>query len=347
MAVETAELETSFSDDPFDMEMSGFVTADGHIFLAREAWTPMNSKIAGAEEHFSFLSGAIEEDAPGSLIHRAVFMERRTLSSLAVVVLLHATLACLFSLFARPAAETPRIIDAQLVLLPGGSEQPGGGAAKAGPEAGKVAKPAPPVAAPPPPAPVKPDPIKPHEPLKVAETFHPVQKIHKPVRKRPKKIVRVIDRQPERQEVQRESSSTVQSQNPGRSAAATGTGTGGGIGSGFGHAGSGNARGPGGSGPSDVAFGSANGPRFLHQVAPVYPPLARRLQMQGTVLLRVTIDTGGRPVKVEVLKKAGFGMDDAAVKAVQESTFVPARTGDGQPLTCRALLPIRFVLETS
>jgi protein TonB len=77
-----------------------------------------------------------------------------------------------------------------------------------------------------------------------------------------------------------------------------------------------------------------------------YPPVARRLEKQGAVLLRVTIDTHGRPIKVEVVKRVGFGMDEAALKAVEESTFIPARR-NGQSLTSRALLPIRFVLEIS
>jgi protein TonB len=46
------------------------------------------------------------------------------------------------------------------------------------------------------------------------------------------------------------------------------------------------------------------------------------------------------------LKKAGFGLDEEAVKAVKDSTFVPAKR-DGKPLMCKALLPIRFVLKES
>jgi protein TonB len=94
------------------------------------------------------------------------------------------------------------------------------------------------------------------------------------------------------------------------------------------------------------AFGSPDGPSFLHRVVPSYPALAKRLEKQGTVLLRVTIDDRGRPVEVEILQKAGFGLDEEAIRAVKESTFVPAKM-DGKPLTCKALLPIRFVLKES
>jgi protein TonB len=77
---------------------------------------------------------------------------------------------------------------------------------------------------------------------------------------------------------------------------------------------------------------------------PSYPALAKRLEKEGTVVLRVTIDERGRPVEVEVLKTAGFGFDEEAVKAVKDSTFVPAKIA-GKPLTCKAMLPIRFVLK--
>jgi protein TonB len=74
--------------------------------------------------------------------------------------------------------------------------------------------------------------------------------------------------------------------------------------------------------------------------------LAKRLEKQGTVLLRVTIDERGRAAEVEILRKAGFGLDEEAVRAAKESTFIPAKR-DGKPFTCRALLPIRFVLKDS
>ena len=102
----------------------------------------------------------------------------------------------------------------------------------------------------------------------------------------------------------------------------------------------------GGDGSVERTFGTPDGPSFLHRVVPSYPAFAKRLEKQGTVLLRVTIDERGRPAEVEILRKAGFGLDEEAVRAIKESTFVPAKR-DGRPLTCKALLPIRFVLKES
>jgi protein TonB len=101
-----------------------------------------------------------------------------------------------------------------------------------------------------------------------------------------------------------------------------------------------------GGGSLEMGFGSSDGPRFLRKTMPAYPPVAKRLQKEGNVLLRVTIDERGRPVDVEIVKGAGFGFDEEAVKAVQCSTFVPAKK-EGKPLACKVLLPIRFVLKQS
>ncbi len=101
-----------------------------------------------------------------------------------------------------------------------------------------------------------------------------------------------------------------------------------------------------GDGLGDVAFGSPGGPRFLHKVMPCYPSFARKLEKEGAVLLRVAINEEGRVVDVEILKKAGFGFDEEAVKAIRESTFIPAKR-DGRSFSCKALLPIRFELKSS
>lgn len=99
-------------------------------------------------------------------------------------------------------------------------------------------------------------------------------------------------------------------------------------------------------GPMDARFGTADGPGFIRKANPVYPHLARQLGREGTVLLRVTINEKGHPVHVEIMDRAGSGFDEEAVRAVKESSFKPARR-DGRPVSCRVLLPIRFVLKGS
>jgi len=91
-------------------------------------------------------------------------------------------------------------------------------------------------------------------------------------------------------------------------------------------------------------FDASNGPRFFDRSRPACPNVARQLGKEGLVFLRVTIDERGRANEVEPLLGAGSGFDGEAVLAVRSSTYIPA-TRDGRPVTCKAILPVRFVLK--
>jgi len=96
----------------------------------------------------------------------------------------------------------------------------------------------------------------------------------------------------------------------------------------------------------DTPLGAASGPRFLRREQPVYPRVARRLGIEGTVLLRLTIDEYGRLTRVEVVEGADSdnGFAEAAVAAVRRSLFAPAER-DGKTVASRAILPVRFTLR--
>jgi len=98
------------------------------------------------------------------------------------------------------------------------------------------------------------------------------------------------------------------------------------------------------SGTVPVQFGSEEGPQFLRRIIPGYPLQAKRLHKQGTVILMLTIDAEGTLANVVIVKKAGFGFDEAAVKAVKESSF-KAAFQNGTSVACRALLPMKFQLR--
>ncbi len=99
-------------------------------------------------------------------------------------------------------------------------------------------------------------------------------------------------------------------------------------------------------GPVEASFGAGDGPRFVQKAMPRYPRLARELGKEGTVLLRLTIDERGSLTHVEVLRRAGSGFDEEAVRAARESKFSPARM-NGRAVACRAQLPVRFVLRSN
>jgi protein TonB len=84
---------------------------------------------------------------------------------------------------------------------------------------------------------------------------------------------------------------------------------------------------------------------YLHNPPPAYPPLAKRLNMEGSVIVRVLVDTAGRPAQVELERSSGASiLDQAALKAVRQWSFVPARQG-GEAVAAWVNVPIRFHLE--
>lgn len=94
----------------------------------------------------------------------------------------------------------------------------------------------------------------------------------------------------------------------------------------------------------DTLIGQRGAPYFIHQEVPVYPALARRLGMEGRVLLKLLIDANGKLLKVEVIESAGYGFTEASIEAVKKSTYAPG-VQDGVRVATRALLPVRFRLQ--
>ena len=65
-----------------------------------------------------------------------------------------------------------------------------------------------------------------------------------------------------------------------------------------------------------------------NRVDPIYPPASRRAGEQGTVRLKVLVDTSGRASNVAVTQTSGFPrLDQAAVEAVRKWRFVAATDG--------------------
>ncbi len=91
-------------------------------------------------------------------------------------------------------------------------------------------------------------------------------------------------------------------------------------------------------------FGVGEGPRFSRTVMPEYPGFARRRGIEGKVVLKLRIDEKGRLKGVEVIEPAGFGFTDAALRAVRQSSFIPAHR-NGRPVPSEAILTVRFRLK--
>lgn len=84
---------------------------------------------------------------------------------------------------------------------------------------------------------------------------------------------------------------------------------------------------------------------YLRNPPPRYPQAARRNGDEGTVMLRVLVNPEGAPVQVELDRSSGSSpLDSAAVDAVRNWRFVPARRGT-QNVEGWVRVPIVFRLE--
>lgn len=81
---------------------------------------------------------------------------------------------------------------------------------------------------------------------------------------------------------------------------------------------------------------------YLRAPAPVYPRESSRKHERGTVLLRVLVDSSGRPAQIEIERSSGFDrLDSAARDAVAKALFRPHEVnGIAQP--AQVLIPIEF-----
>jgi len=86
-------------------------------------------------------------------------------------------------------------------------------------------------------------------------------------------------------------------------------------------------------------------PRLIHSPQPVYPDIAFRAGVEGTVTLHVIIGTDGLVEEVKVASATPSEIfSEAARKAVLEWRYNPARVGD-EPVKALCSQTIRFVLS--
>ena len=88
--------------------------------------------------------------------------------------------------------------------------------------------------------------------------------------------------------------------------------------------------------------------RFFHKVDPIYPESARLSHKQGLVVLEATIGIDGvaRNIKVvKVTEISGLGCEEAAIKALKASQFVPAKQGK-VVVSQRLRIPYRFQFKS-
>ena len=85
--------------------------------------------------------------------------------------------------------------------------------------------------------------------------------------------------------------------------------------------------------------------RLIKSERPDYPQTARQQGSEGTVVLRITVGTGGNVENVVTQTSSGFpALDESAAQSVKTWQFDPAKDGD-VPISTSVDLPVRFDLE--
>jgi len=78
---------------------------------------------------------------------------------------------------------------------------------------------------------------------------------------------------------------------------------------------------------------------------PIYPEVSKRLEEEGTVVLRFLVAPDGKVLQAEVEKSSGFKrLDEAARSGLSNCSFEPA-TVDGKPVRTWATVPYTWRLE--
>jgi len=84
---------------------------------------------------------------------------------------------------------------------------------------------------------------------------------------------------------------------------------------------------------------------YLYNPPPDYPPRARRLGLEGEVLVRTRVQPNGECGELVLGQSSGYALlDQAALKAVRTWRFRPARRGD-EEIVSWVEIPVRFRLE--
>ncbi len=81
-------------------------------------------------------------------------------------------------------------------------------------------------------------------------------------------------------------------------------------------------------------------------IKPVYTKEAKEAEIEGQIILKITIEKDGSVKAAEVLKGLGYGLDEEAVKAVKQFLFEPAVLTNGESTSSIITYTINFILET-
>jgi protein TonB len=104
------------------------------------------------------------------------------------------------------------------------------------------------------------------------------------------------------------------------------------------------AAGQGQSQPPPPAPSNVTEPVLVSQVQPAYTNEAKEARVRGTIELLATVREDGTVMVDKVTKGLGYGLDEAAVAAVEQWKFIPGKK-DGKPVSVTTSILVNFSLR--
>jgi TonB family protein len=98
--------------------------------------------------------------------------------------------------------------------------------------------------------------------------------------------------------------------------------------------------------PTGPIIGGLTSPVRIHEVKPEYTEQAKEARLEGTVELEMEVDTIGRPRNIKVVRGLGTGLDEEALKAVQQWWFIPGWK-DNQAVAASVCVKANFKLPNA
>ncbi len=86
-------------------------------------------------------------------------------------------------------------------------------------------------------------------------------------------------------------------------------------------------------------------PKLVVKVSPEFPEEARLARLGGVVILECTVAPTGDVRDVKVIRSEPMGLTEAAIKAVSQWNYDPARDARGQAIAAPLTLTINFLLR--
>jgi TonB family protein len=86
-------------------------------------------------------------------------------------------------------------------------------------------------------------------------------------------------------------------------------------------------------------------PKLITKVQPTYPPDARMARVAGVVILEATIGTDGAVHHLRAFRSEPMGLTEAAMEAVKQWRYDPAKDASGKPVEAVMNVTISFMLR--